>query len=214
MTDVVLMDDPHHAADVTESTLANLGYEILAHGPHGPLIVARGDAETQRVHLLFHTDRSTLPYRVAFPIFISNLVNATLRQAQLGEVEAAPTGVLPALTLAPDRSYRIEGPAGFSRSANTDERGQLAGVPATKAGEYKIRDGASAAQSIGASVLSMGETSLASVEQIEFNDRLKVSAASAPVSSDRPLWWPLALAGFGVLLVEWWFFNRRSVMAR
>ena len=214
MTDVILMDDPHSAADATESTLGNLGYEILAHGPHGPLIVARGNAEAQRVHLLFHTDRSTLPYRVAFPIFIANLVNATLRQAHLGEVEAAPTGVLPALTLAPSRNYRIEGPAGFSRSANTDERGQLAGIPALKAGEYKILDGGSVAQSIGASVLSAGESSLASVEQIEFNDRLKVSAASAPVSTDRPLWWPLALAGFGVLLVEWWFFNRRSVLAR
>jgi hypothetical protein len=63
-------------------------------------------------------------------------------------------------------------------------------------------------------VLSAGESSLAAVEQIEFNDRLKVVAASSPVASDRPLWWPLALAGFVVLLVEWWFFNRRSVVAR
>ncbi len=214
MTDVVLMDDPHHAAGVDESALANLGFEILAHGPHGPLIVSRAEGENLRVHLLFHTDRSTLPYRVAFPIFISNLVNATLRQAKLGEVEAAPTGVLPALTLAPGRSYRIAGPAGFSREAGSDERGQLAGVPAPKAGEYTISDGSQPTVSVGASILSVKETSLAAVEQIEFNDRLKVSAASAPVSTDRPLWWPLAFAGFGVLLVDWWFFNRRGLMVR
>ncbi len=213
MSDVVLMDDPHRAAGADESALANLGYEILAHGPHGPLIVSRTDGETLRVHILFHTDRSTLPYRVAFPIFISNLVNATLRQAHLGEVEAAPTGVLPALTLASSHSYRIAGPTGFSREAGTDERGQLAGVSAPKAGEYTISDGSQTAASVGASVLSVKETSLASVEQIEFNDRLKVAASTAPVSTDRPLWWPLALAGFGVLIVEWWFFNRRSVMA-
>ena len=60
----------------------------------------------------------------------------------------------------------------------------------------------------------MSESSLAGVEQIEFNDRLKVTAASAPVSTDRPLWWPLALAGFGVLLVEWWFFQRRAFVGR
>ena len=214
MSDVLLMDDPHQAADVTESAFANLGYEILAHGPHGPLILARADAEMQRVHLLFHTDRSTLPYRVAFPIFISNLVNSTLRQAKIGEVEAARTGVLPALTLAPTHNYRIEGPSGFSRDAGSDERGQLAGIPAAKAGEYKILDGGNVTESIGASVLSVSESSLASVEQIEFNDHLKVSAANAPLSTDRPLWWPLALTGFGVLLVEWWFFNRRSAMAR
>ena len=214
MTDVVLMDDPHHTAEVTESTLANLGYEILAHGPHGPLIVSRADTETLRVHLLFHTDRSTLPYRVAFPIFISNLVNATLRQAHLGEVDAVPTGVLPALALDPNRTYRIEGPSKYSREATSDERGQLAGVPAPKAGEYTISDGGKPALHVGASVLSAGESSLASVEAIEFNDRLKVSAASASVSTDRPLWWPLALAGFCVLLVEWWFFNRRAIVSR
>jgi hypothetical protein len=162
-----------------------------------------------RVHLLFHTDRSTLPYRVGFPVFISNLVNAALRQAQLGEAGAAPCGVLPALTLAPSHSYRISGPAGFNRMERSDERGQLAGVPAARAGEYNIADGSTVVARVGASVLSASESSLVGVEQIEFNDRLKVVAASAPVSTDRPLWWPLALAGFGVLLVEWWFFNRR-----
>lgn len=214
MTDVILMDDPQNTVGTTESTFANLGYEILAQGPRGPLIVARTDGETQRVHLLFHTDRSTLPYRVAFPIFISNLVNATLRQARLGEVEAATTGVLPALTLAPTRSYRIAGPSGFSREASSDERGQLTGIPAPKAGEYVISDGGKATDTVGASVLSGMETSLSGVEQIEFNDRLKVTAASAPIRTDRPLWWPLALGGFAVLLIEWWFFNRRAVFSR
>ena len=214
LTDVVLMDNPRNAADVTESSFANLGYEILAHGPRGPLMLARLDGENLRVHLLFHTDRSTLLYRVAFPIFISNLVGAALRQAHLGEVDAPATGVLPPLALDPNRSYRIEGPAGFSREASSDERGQLTSVPAAKAGEYTISGGSAVAARVGASVLSMSESGLAAVEQIEFNDRLKVSAASAPVSSDRALWWPLACAGFAVLLVEWWFFNRRAMGAR
>ena len=214
LTDVVLMEDPHYAPEANESSYANLGYEVLAHGSHGPLMVSRLEGGNLRVHLLFHTDRSTLPYRVGFPVFVSNLVNAALRQAQLGEVEAAPCGVLPALTLAPNRSYRIEGPGGFARSEQSDERGQLAGVPAPKAGEYSISEGSTVAARVGASVLSAGESSLAAVEQIEFNDRLKVVAASSPVASDRPLWWPLALAGFVVLLVEWWFFNRKSVVAR
>ena len=214
LTDVVLMDDPRNATDVTESSFANLGYEVLAHGPRGPLMLARLDGENLRVHLLFHTDRSTLPYRVAFPIFISNLVGAALRQAHLGEVDAAATGVLPPLALDPNRSCRIEGPAGFSREAAGDERGMLTGIPAAKAGEYTISGGIGVVARVGASVLSMSESSLAGVEQIEFNDRLTVTAASAPVSTDRALWWPLALAGFGMLLVEWWFFNRRAMSAR
>ena len=208
-TDVVLMDDPRNAAGITEDSYANLGYEILAHGPQGPLMLDRQDGDNLRVHLLFHTDRSTLPYRVAFPIFVSNLVQAALRQAHLGEVNAAATGVLPALSLESNRAYRIEGPAGFRRDERSDEHGQLTGVPAAKAGEYTISEGGVVVARVGASVLSASESGLAAVEQIEFNDRLKVTAASTPLRTDRALWWPLALAGFGVLLVEWWFFNRK-----
>ena len=51
---------------------------ILARGPRGPLIVERTDGDALHVALLFHTDRSTLPYRVGFPIFVSNVVHATL----------------------------------------------------------------------------------------------------------------------------------------
>jgi hypothetical protein len=137
-----------------------------------------------------------------------------LRQAQLGEVEAAPCGVLPALTSAPIAPIASMDPGGFARSEQSDERGQLAGVPAPKAGEYSISEGSTVAARVGASVLSASESSLSAVEQIEFNDRLKVVAASAPVATDRPLWWPLALAGFVVLLVEWWFFNRRVASGR
>ena len=36
-------------------------------------------------------------------------------------------------------------------------------------------------------------------------------AQTAAVRSDRPVWFPLALAAFGLLLVEWWFYQRRAV---
>ncbi len=212
--DVVLLEDPRNAAGVTESTYANLGYEVLAYGPQGPLMLDRRDGDNLRVHLLFHTDRSTLPYRVAFPIFVSNLVQAALRESHLGEVDAVSTGVLPALTLDANRAYRIDGPEGLRREERSDERGLLAGVPALRAGEYAIEEGGATLTRIGASVLSSSESSLVAVEQIEFNDRLKVVAASVPLSVERALWWPLAFAGFAVLLVEWWFYQRRPAVAR
>jgi hypothetical protein len=57
-------------------------------------------------------------------------------------------------------------------------------------------------------LLSPSETSLAAVEQIQFNERLTV-AASAPLKSDRSLWRLLALLALGVLVVEWWYFSRK-----
>ena len=208
--DVLMMDDPHVTANVTETDFANLGYEILAQGAHGPLIVEKQERGAHRVHLLFHPDRSTLPYRVAFPIFVSNLVHAALEESQLAEAAAVQTGILPTVNAGTRGTYVIQDPSGNRHSSVSDERGQLEGIAAPRAGEYVITGGNLAPIHIGASLLSRDETSLGTVAQIEFNDRLKVTAATGPsVKSDRALWWPVACIGFVLLLVEWWFFQRR-----
>lgn len=209
LSDVIFMDEPTNAPGVDDARYAGLGYEILARGPRGPLILARSDDNTFHINLLFHTDRSTLPYRVGFPVFVANLVQTALQRTGLAEVAAARTGVLPSLTFASEKTYRIEGPRGLGREESTDDRGQLSGVPAPRAGEYSITGPETAAVHIGASLLSPSETMLQGVEQIEFNDRLTVTAASAPAKIDRPLWWPLTAIGLALLLVEWWWFQRR-----
>ena len=67
-------------------------------------------------------------------------------------------------------------------------------------------------RTVGASLLSTSETGLAAVSEMEFGDRISVATASTATKSDRSLWWTLALAGFAVLLVEWWWFQRRAVV--
>ena len=208
LADVIFMDQPVRIAETPDDALAHLGYEILAHGARGPLILEKREGDILHYDLLFHTDRSTLPYRVAFPIFVANLVQIALREAGLAAAESARTGVLPPLTLAANQAVRIDGPAGLRAELRSDQRGVLAGVAAPRAGEYVIIGGSEKPARVGASLLSVSETSLTSVEQIEFGDQLRVAAA-APAKSDRSLWWSLALAGFFVLLVEWWIYQRR-----
>jgi len=220
LADVLFMDEPTNAAGTDDARYANLGYEILAHASRGPLILARGDDTSLRVNVLVHTDRSTLPYRVGFPIFAANLVQAALQRAGLAEATAARTGVLPPLALEPGATYRIDGPSGrpgLQRTELADDRGQLTGIPAPHVGEYVINgpgakdlgSGTNALR-VGASLLAPSETALAAVETIQFNDKLTVSAATSTPRTDRPLWWPLAAAGFALLLVEWWWFQRRA----
>lgn len=212
LEDVVFNESPKKAPDVSETRIREIGYEVLADGPHGPLIVDRTEGDQLRVHTLFHPDHSTMVYRVGFPVFVSNLVQAALRRAQLSEVNAAATGVLPPIPLAPGQSARIEGPGKFSRTENTGSDGRLSGVPAPKVGQYMINDGAATVR-VGASLLSAMETSLAGVDQIEFAEQLKVSAGTTSPRVDRSLWWSVALAALGMLVVEWWWFNRRAIRA-
>jgi hypothetical protein len=209
LADLVVLDQPRFTPNASEGDLENLGYEVLIHGERGPLLIRKHDADALRFALLFHTDHSTLPYRVGFPIFVANVVQAALEQAGLAEERAGRTGVLPPLILVPRHHYEIRGPGQVVEQATTDDRGVLSGVRASRVGSYSIFENGVKRGQVGAGLLSPSETALASVEKIEFNERLAVAATSAPVKTDRPLWPPLVMGALGVLLVEWWFFQRK-----
>ena len=209
LADLVVLDQPRFAANAGESDLENLGYEALIHGQHGPLLVRKKDADALRFALLFHTDRSTLPYRVGFPILVENLVQAALEQAGLAEALAGRTGVLPPLTLAPHGRYQIQTPGQPVEAVTADDHGIVSGVAAPQAGYYSILENGAQRRRVGVGLLSPSETSLAGVAQIEFNERLQVAAAASVVKTDWPLWPPLLLGALGVLLVEWWFFQKK-----
>ena len=85
--DLVILEQPHWVGQATESELENLGYTVLAYGHRGPLVLRKQDGANLTFVLLFHTDRSTLPYRVGFPILVANVVQAALEQAGLAEVQ-------------------------------------------------------------------------------------------------------------------------------
>jgi hypothetical protein len=208
LRDVIFMDQPMSTSNLADDALAQLGYEVLAQGEHGPLILEKRTGESLNVSLLFHTDRSTLPYRVGFPIFVSNLVQAALHESGLAEAEAAPTGVLSADGFAPEASCTITGPGNYRRSAQADKQGRLTGIPAPRVGEYTIAGSGGSVRTVGVGLLSASETSLAAVDQLQFNDQLSVVATTAPVKSDRSLWWAIAFAAFLALLAEWWWFQR------
>jgi hypothetical protein len=209
LRDVVFLDEPVAKNGAYEDALAQLGYDVIAHGERGPLILQKRTGDTLNLWLLFHTDRSTLPYRVGFPILVSNLVQAALLQSGMAEAEAQHTGVLTADGFTPNAKCTVEGPGNFRRTVLADEQGRLSGVPAPLAGEYTITTSGAAPRQVGLGLLSPTETSLAAVDQLQFNDQLTVTAATAAVKSDRTLWWGIALAALLALLVEWWWFQRR-----
>ena len=209
LSDLILLDRPVSKAGIRALDYEGLGYEILAEGQRGPLLLEKRRGQDVLCHLLFHTDRSTLPYRIGFPILVSNLVQSAMDQAGLARAQGARTGVLPPIPLKPDRAYAVTGPEGDTRDERSDGQGLLAGIPAPKVGQYRVTDAGSEAARVGASLFSPTETALAGVEAIEFNEELSVGASKEPLRTDRPFWWTLAAVAFCVLLGEWWLFQRR-----
>jgi hypothetical protein len=209
LADLVILDQPRFTASAGEGDLENLGWEVLIHGQRGPLLVRKQGQDAVQFAALFNTDRSTLPYRVGFPIFVANVVQAALEQAGLAEISANRTGVLPPLALTPRHHYEVQAPQEKLDPVTADERGTVSGVRASHTGYYSFAENGATQRKVGASLLSPTESSLAGVEQIQFNERLQVAAAAVPVKTDRPLWPPLLMGGLGVLMVEWWFFQRK-----
>src|SRR5262249_38754080 len=135
-----------------------------------------------------------------------------MQKAGLSEVRGQQTGILPARTVEPETEYTIEAPDGSQSQVRSSVDGLLSGIAAPEIGRYKIRDGSTVLASIGVSLLTVSETSLATIDQLQFRD-LKVSASGELLKTDRPLWPIFAAAGFVLLLAEWWLFQRRPVRA-
>ena len=207
LTDVQISDEPQLAAGATDQSFEELGYEILAHGRTAPLIVRKRAGDRIEHYMFFHTNRSTLPYRIGFPIMLTNLVQSAMQEAGISESRAVATSTLPPRMLQPDREYHVRGPDGATLVVRSNDQGEVSGVPADSVGHYAILDGGEEVASIGASLVDSQETSLATVEALQFTE-VAVAASDSLIRTDQPLWAIIAVLAFVLLLVEWWYFQR------
>ncbi len=208
LADVQVGEQPRLAVGAGAKDLEERGYEVLIDGNAGPLLLQRREGLSVSFWFTFHTDKSTLPYRVGFPIIAANAVESALKQASLSEVSAAPTGVLPPIAVEADRSYTIRTPDGQQIPATSTATGLLTGIPAARVGRYDVMEGADLTTSVGTGLLNATESTLKSVEEIRFSELTVSAEQTDKIDSDRPLWWILALLAFAVMLFEWWYFQR------
>ncbi len=209
LSEIIISENPRFKTDSRENfaELERLGYETVAHGAEAPLIVKRAWAGQIYYHLLFSIEKTTLPYRVAFPVIISNLVGMAMSQAGLAEARAVATGILPEIQVGSEAVCEVNGPGGMRMQEKAGANGFLSGIPAMRAGKYEISSGGAKCAEIYAALLSARESKLAGTDKIQFKE-LSVSADKNPAKSQRTLWKILAALAFAFLFVEWWVFNK------
>ncbi len=208
LTDVQMADEPKTKDEIRDGDFEEQGYEILAFGRTGPLILKKRQGKSLAYYFLFHPDRSTLPYRVGFPILVANMVQAALDHADLAEVRANRTGIIAGQTLRPESHYVVETPDDQRIEIESNEEGLVPGISANRVGRYQYRESGDLVAEIGASLLAPAETSLRSIREIQFRE-VSVTSSDAAIETDQPLWPYFALAAFAFLLVEWWYFQKR-----
>lgn len=205
--DIIVLDQPTTKEDVRELDFESLGYRILIHGSKGPLLLSKQYESHVEYILTVDASRTTLPYRVAFPVLLSNLVRTAMQQAGLLEIQAHHTGVFPPVNVVGEKNYEWTYPDNRSQQVTSSIKGQLIGLACPLSGQYTLYDGSSAVLAMGASLLDAGESSLAGVEQLQFRE-LSVNAADKPIAMDRSFWSTMLWIALAVLVFEWWYFHR------
>jgi len=213
LRDVQLGDEPRKLEGVEDKAFEMAGYEILAQGKRAPLVLHRARPTRDDYVFLFHTDRSTLVYRIGFPILVKNILEEARRLAGLSEARSQPTGVLEPRSVAPDSSFTVTAPDGSRTVHRSSAEGDLAGIAAPTIGRYLVDSGQGDPEVVGVSLQSVTETQLEGVDTLRVKE-VRVSAATARLQTDRPLWHWLALLGFSLLLIEWLFFQKRPAGMR
>jgi hypothetical protein len=202
------------------------GMQAVVATPAGGPLVAAGEVAGKPVALIaFDLGESDLPLQVAFPLLVSNLVDALL---------PASEGLLPSsMRLAEPLRVRVD-PA-IERVAVRDDDGTatevaVIGGEATLPGAERvgIRElvAVSADASLDGTVLGTTAVNLFSPDESDVRpgDPTRIidmgRVPDDPDEIGQPAraewWWPLALVALGLLAVEWLLFHRptRRALAR
>jgi Ca-activated chloride channel family protein len=182
---------------------------VLVDSPRGPLVGWVESADRTALLLAFPLAKSNLPLKLAFPLLVSNALDALFAARRTGdEEEILRTGEPLERRAAPGAILRVAPPGGRPPqevAAGPDGRAAFRATHA--AGLHGVTvDGREGTAAV--SLLSRSESDIAPRARIEAGG---VAHAARPeaIRANRVLRDPLLLAALGLLLLEWFLWTRR-----
>jgi Ca-activated chloride channel homolog len=182
----------------------------IVESPSGPLIFAGQDGPQKVVWIGFSILDSNWPLRVSFPIFISNTLqwlDPASDQDRTLQIRTGEPARLPFLKYAKD--YEVKTPDGKKLTLELPPKAHEAVVTQTdRVGTYEVKIGEQQIR-FCANLLDSQETMNKPKETIVLGKYQTVEGKTLR-TSNYEMWRWLALAAFGILLGEWWYFHRIS----
>ena len=194
----------------------------LAEGERGPVMAEAFDGGARALVVAFDPAASTWPFDPGFVLFLASAVQ------HLGEDEASASGagLRPGETLstrlpAGARNVRLVTPRGETLNLVPGAGGAVAYGPLRESGLYRLRwTGDPAAgdvetdgrieRVIAVNLTDPAESRIAPIETLELASRTVEQAAGDGEGTRRRRLWPwLLLAALGVVMLEWFVYNRR-----
>jgi hypothetical protein len=183
----------------------------LVDSPTTSLLMA-GQLQSQRIVWIgFDTLQSTWPLRISFPIFIANAVDwlnpAFEKAAQLSVKVGSPFRLLLPESV---KSAEIKLPDGSTEKKEIDPgKRELLFGDTMKQGVYQVSAGTNQV-TFCANLLDAPETDVTPHPEIQFGKYAKVGNSNLR-QANLEVWRWFALTALIVLLVEWWYYHRRTV---
>ncbi len=184
---------------------------VVVEAEGGPLVFA-GETGGRRVAVItFRLQDSDLPLQLAFPILISNLINY-LAPAQ---AFSAPDGLRVGETLlikpgGGDRAIAIDNPDGVRYQAAATEAGVLF-ADSDRLGVYTVVSNQSVLGRFAVNLFNSAESAIRPAATIRVG-RADVPASLEAEVGQLELWPWIAAAGVGLLLIEWWVYQRGATL--
>jgi hypothetical protein len=183
----------------------------LLEAPQGPLILA-GDLGRQRIVWIgFDVLESNWPLRISFPIFIANAADwLNPANARSGQLLVKAGDAFRLALPEPTTSAQVTLPGGQTKSLTLDPNAnELVFGDTLKQGIYRLRLGTNDT-TFCVDLLDADESNIKPREDVQLGKYTKVSATTKQ-RANMELWRTIASLGLLVLLIEWWYYHRRTV---
>lgn len=188
--------------DAVQTELPAWARPVIRDAETGVPLLWFGETEDRRIALLaFDLHRSDLPLRVAFPLLLSNLIDALTPGAGSGTPSTVRVGQPVSVPVPPAaEEIRLTMPDGTVEPLTPDAG--IVAFTADRAGIYLLSDGDEFSLQIAAALFSPQESDVAPAETLEFGG--DAGTVSGETQQGRREFWPwLIAAGLVILVVEW-----------
>lgn len=183
----------------------------IADAPQASLMLA-GDLGRQRIVWIgFDLLESNWPLRISFPIFIANAVEWLNPANAKGNQLLVKSGEAFRLALArPEKEAEVTLPGGGTRTLTLDPSATEAVFSDTyKQGVYRMRAGTNET-AFCVDLLDGAESNIKPQDELKLGQYTKVTATKMQ-RTNMELWRTIAGLGLLMLLIEWWYYHRRTV---
>jgi hypothetical protein len=151
------------------------------------------------------------PIRPSFPVFVLNLLH------YLGSAQAAMEGAtfkpgepVNLESPVPGKPIEVRTPRGETIRLKESRPGKFQFTGTTELGVYEVRSGGKTLQHFAVNLFHPMESDIRPNAEIQIGRGLPVEGETAGwETARRELWKWILLAGLGVLLIEWYVYNRR-----